>query len=925
MISRFAGDSERRRSGASAAGRGRWLFILAVGLSCPVRPALAAAPARVGEIAIVLDGRAAPAEMTKLTSLRPGDPFSAFAVSEAVKQIFSTGLFSDVQVFRSGGADVDLTFRLTRRLLLRNVRFRGRTGLSSRRLNEALASLRADVYFSESSLDKGVGEIKASLEQEGYFQPRIRTSVARDARGPEVDVTFDISCGARYTISDIRFEGAGQLAPDDLRKLMKTREGRPYSLTGLGRDLQRIRDAYLGLGYPRASVEPAPESFFIEEGTVLLRIKIDPGERVEIVISGARVPVSLLQPLWQAPIFEEWGMSEGEARILGELRARGYIFASVRSSIEKIEGGIRVHHRTSPGKKYRITQLQFEGNRYLSAEVIKSQLLVSESVRLLGGIDGKRVFELPPEIEFLYQAQGFADVQVNLHFREADSRAVATYTIEEGKQRRARRVEFEGVGLVDEVALRRQIGLAPGGPYFAPSVQRDIQILEAYYLSQGIRGTRIEAQAEPAADYEFDVRFSVREGVPTRIQGVFISGNLVTRQATILKELKIREGEPARAGGIAATRASLEKLAVFSEVTVDEVPLAPGTENLVVRLREGERNYVGLGVGLETRDELQTSSILAADLRPRATAEFMRSNLFGSAAHLSLVSQFSLAEKRLIVSWEQPYFLFGLPLPTYINGWIEEEDRVSFGYRREGVSLSTIKPAFWGLTVLGAVRYARTTLHFLSVAENEIDREFSPYSATSVEASLIREKRDDAFNPLRGHFSSLSLQYAFPLFATESDFLKLAFKHQRYFSPGRRVVLGGTFRLGLGMGRMPIHERFFAGGSNSFRGQEFDDLGPKDQQSAMPVGGKAMVLFNLEAVFPLLADVPELGGALFYDAGNVFANRNDLRLGGLEHAVGLGVRYRTPLGPVRLELGWNLTDPARKGKPIVYVTIGNIF
>ncbi len=124
---------------------------------------------------------------------------------------------------------------------------------------------------------------------------------------------------------------------------------------------------------------------------------------------------------------------------------------------------------------------------------------------------------------------------------------------------------------------------------------------------------------------------------------------------------------------------------------------------------------------------------------------------------------------------------------------------------------------------------------------------------------------------------------------------------------------------------MPIHERFFAGGSNSFRGQEFDELGPKDPVSGNPIGGKAMALFNFEAVLPLLAAVPNLGGALFYDVGNVFANRSDLRLADLEHALGLGVRYRTPLGPIRLELGWNLTDPARKGKPIVYFTIGNIF
>ncbi|OGD19381.1 MAG: hypothetical protein A2W03_02450 [Candidatus Aminicenantes bacterium RBG_16_63_16] len=925
LISRSAGDSERRRPGPAAAWSALRLFVLAACLGVPAWMAGAAGQARIGRISMVLDARAAPAGTETLTSLKPGDPFSPYSVSEAVKQIFGTGLFSDVQVVRGGGEDVDLTFRLTSRLLIRKVHFQGRPGLSSRRLGDALVSLRTEIYFSEEGLERAVEEVKAALAQEGYFQPRIRTSVARDDRGAQVDVTFDILAGARYVISDIRFEGRRPADTADPGRLMKTRAGQPYSLARLERDMRRIKDMYRGLGYPRAEVEPAPESFFVEEGTVSLLIKIDTAERVDIVIRGAKVPVGLVLPIWEAPIFEEWGMAEGEARILGDLRGKGYIFTSVQSSIEKIEDGIRVIHNASPGKRYTITELKFEGNRYLSAQEIRSQLLVSESIRLFGGIDGKRVFELPDEIEFLYQTQGFADVQVDLHFHETDSRAAAAFSIEEGKQRRTRRVEFAGAALIDEATLRRQIPLADGGPYFYPTVQRAVQALEIYYRQAGIRGTRIEARTEPAGEAEFDVTFSISEGTRTMIQGIFISGNLITRQSTVLRELKIKEGDVARLEGITATRAGLEKLAVFSEVRIDEVALVAGSENLVIRLREGERNYVGLGIGLETREELQASSVLSANLRPRGTAEYMRSNVFGKAAHLSLVSQFSLAEKRLILSWEQPYLLFSLRLPTFINGWIEEEDRVSFGYKREGVGLSTIKPAFWGTTFLGALRYARTTLYFLNISPSEIDREFSPYSATSVETNLIREKRNDAFNPSRGYFSSLSLQYAFPLFATESDFLKLAFKYQRYYSPLPRVFLGGTFRLGLGLGRMPIHERFFAGGSNSFRGQKFDNLGPKDPQSGNPVGGKAMVLFNFEAVFPLFSTLPDLGGTLFYDAGNVYVNRSDIRPVDLEHAVGLGVRYRTPLGPVRLELGWNLTDPARKGKPIVYITIGNIF
>jgi outer membrane translocation and assembly module TamA len=91
------------------------------------------------------------------------------------------------------------------------------------------------------------------------------------------------------------------------------------------------------------------------------------------------------------------------------------------------------------------------------------------------------------------------------------------------------------------------------------------------------------------------------------------------------------------------------------------------------------------------------------------------------------------------------------------------------------------------------------------------------------------------------------------------------------------------------------------------------------------VGGKALLLFNFDLTFPVVSGLKDLSGAVFYDLGNVFAARNDFSLSNLEHAIGFGVRYRTPLGPVRLELGWNLTDPERKGKPILFMTIGNVF
>jgi outer membrane protein insertion porin family len=880
----------------------------------------------VAKVEVRVDGAPDTENLERLVSVRPGDPYSLSAISECIKQIYQSRLFSDVVVTRSGTAAVELRFELTRRLIVRKIHFRGKKGMSGQNLRNSVYALQEYAYFSEELLGRATAELKRALNDHGYFQPRVEAETKRVPRDPQVDVVFTITAGARYAISNIQFRGNDPVPEAELKKAMKTKEGDLYSLNRLDLDLAALRTLYSRRLYPRAEVELAAEDFFPEDGTVSLLIRVDPDERVEILISGAEVPVSLVSPIWEERIFEEWGLDEGEARILAYLREKGYILASVQSRVEQGKPGIQVLYQVDPGKKLKIRDVRFEGNAYFPAERIKKELGIADRVLFLGALNGKRAFEITREIQLLYEIEGFPAAQVGLHFLLEGEQAEAVYEIEEGRQQRIKTIEIAGASLFTSEEIRSHLSLAEGGPFFRPFIRREIEKLSLFYLNQSVRGTKIEPRIEALGEDLYKVTFNIQEGRPVRIQSLFVSGNLVTRDNVIKRELRIKEGDPARIDNISVSKQNLEKLGVFSEVTIEEIPISESAEHVVITVREGDRNYAGVGIGLETGGNVRTASdLLDANLRVRGTAEFMRGNMFGSAASLSFVAQFSLSEKRFVATWQQPYFLFDLPIETFINGWIEEEDRISFAFDREGVNVAGMRPFFWGLDLLLSLGYSRTTLTKLEVPPNEIDRQFYPYSKTSLAPSFIRERRDDAFNPQKGYFSSLALEWAFPLFQTEADFLKGLFKYQRYFSLVPRVLFGGTFRLGLGMGKMPIHERFFAGGSNSFRGAEFDELGPKDPESGIPVGGKALILFNFELSFPVFSSLQNFSGVVFYDAGNVFYNRSDVDLSELEHAVGLGVRYRTPLGPVRLELGWNLTDPERRGHPVAFITIGNIF
>lgn len=876
----------------------------------------------IQEISVEIRGQQEAENLAALIAVKEGETYSLRKISQSIKQLFKTGLFSDIQVIREGYEKVHLRYVLTRRYFTKKIEFLTEEEISRKELKKAVASIREGSPFSEGMLRRAEEEVREELEREGYFDPEIRTHVKRELESSSVDVLFEIRSPKRYVIQEIKFAGQLILSESQLRERMKSKEGRAYVPSELEKDIVELKKLYHDRGFNQAEVKIERRHF--EEDRVSIIMRVIPHERFEIVVRGADVPLDLLLPIWEERVFEEWGLSEGEAKIIGYLRKKGYIFASVRSFIEREDHRIRVVYEVTPGKKYAIQDICFEGLQFFTSAQLRKELGIRERIPFLSWISGERLFELPQEIKALYQRNGFSQASVDLNFNRVEDKVTGVYYIEEGPQDRIQNISFRGTALFTSEELLGQINSYPGGPYFRPKIDRDVERLENFYLEEAVRGTEIKPAVEKVAENLYSVLFEIHEGKRVSVERIIIAGNRVTKKSTILRELRIREGDDARYGLIRESKRRLENLGLFTEIKIEEVPISPEKENLIISLREGERNYVSLGVGLETKSEPRALAVWNNVVRVRGTAELIRSNIFGRGAQLSLVGQISLKEKRGVISWEQPYF-FGIPLQTYLNAWLEREERKSFSFERRGVSLTSMKPFSENAILLTTLRWARTTLMDLQISESEIDRQYSPFSASSLSGSFIWDRRDDPFNPRRGYFFSFVLEWAYPLFKAESDFLKNFIKYQHYVPLLPNVIFSSTFRLGLGRGRMPIHERFFAGGSNSFRGEEFDELGPRDPQSLKPVGGKALFLLNFELTFPLLSSFRDLFGTFFYDIGNVFGKRRQLSLASLRNAIGAGLRYRTPLGPIRFEVGWNLDAPEEEKKVLAFITIGNVF
>ena len=201
----------------------------------------------------------------------------------------------------------------------------------------------------------------------------------------------------------------------------------------------------------------------------------------------------------------------------------------------------------------------------------------------------------------------------------------------------------------------------------------------------------------------------------------------------------------------------------------------------------------------------------------------------------------------------------------------------------------------------------------LKVESPDFEREDTPRNLSTISAIYVNDTRNNYLDPESGFFTSTDLSLTTRLLGGRNNYVSLFTQNNYYKKLPKTLLFAASMRFGAsqpyGSDRdIPISEKFFAGGGSSLRGFDTDRAGPLDPVTNGPLGGNALFIFNVEIKVPLLRSLHLAG---FYDTGNVFANLRDLSLSGFSHTVGLGLRIRTPFGPIRVDYGFNLNLPAR--------------
>jgi outer membrane protein insertion porin family len=466
-------------------------------------------------------------------------------------------------------------------------------------------------------------------------------------------------------------------------------------------------------------------------------------------------------------------------------------------------------------------------------------------------------------------------------------------------------------------------------------------------------------QAEPV-----ELTYHIEEGPQTRVRKVLYSGYTHTRENVIRREVEVKQDAPLRQGQVVESQRRLYNLGVFNRVTIE--PQNPaGTDrdkDLVVLVEEAKRYTLAYGGGFEVQRLASTSNPTGGEVQaaPRGILEISKLNLTGRADSLSLKLRGSTIEDRVLLGYSDPNTFGHKDLSFQATAYTEKtQDINTFTEMRYEGSVQLTDQVTPRTTLIYRYVFRKVLVSNISETINPeaIPLFQQPTLVSQFGVTWVQDRRDNPADATRGSFNSADFGVADSSIGSSASFLRIYFQNSTYHPIKRRFSFARSIRFGalLPYGDtvsltfppptvaplptvIPLPERFFAGGGTSLRGFALNQAGPRDATTGFPVGGQALLVLNQEFRFPMRLPYfgTSLGGAFFYDGGNVYsrvsrisfrtstpkptfdmsdpANAKCLTNCGNElnyfaHTVGLGIRYATPVGPIRVDLGYQINRP----------------
>jgi len=930
------------------------------------------------------------AALSASTPLKIGEPLTRDGLHDAMKALFASGRFSDIQAEadRAETAGVRIRFLTSANFFVGIVTVDGVSTNPSQNQLVSATRLQLGELYSRDKVDRALAGIERVLEENGFHQAKVKISEKRDEREHQIDITFHVAPGPRAVVGEVIVDGDSSYSIEEIKDIAKLHSGDPVISSRITRALQRIRSRYQKQDRLLAQVSLKDRTYHPGRNTVDYTFQIDRGPVVEVAAEGFKLSRATLRRL--VPIYEEGAvdddlLNEGRRNIENHIQALGYFEAKATASEHSVQGGktLQVLYAIDPGDRHKLAAIRISGDEYFPEELIRRRMVEQTAGKILshGRYSDALLDEDVRNIKGMYQVSGFRQAEVTgkllPKYHGDPSMLAIQIEIKEGPQTRVAWVRTEGSYTLPQEQLP-ELSTAEGQGFDEPSLAGDRDAILGKYFDNGFPNAAVDVSyvaVPPGPDglARVGVTFTIREGEQFFVNEVYMNGLHYTRAGVGRRALRVHPGEPLSQQNMLESQRRLYDLGLFSEVDT-AIQNPDGTEsrkNVLITAREAKRYTFDYGGGIEFQTgqpAIGTNQPLGqTGVSPRVLLGVNRINFGGREQTLSLKGNYGRLQKRALASFDVPKLLNRdnlhftgsvfydntIDVSTFTSQRLEGTLRnLTVLYRQGDRDLTTFSYGF---------SYRRVKASNIEVTANLIPLLSTPTRVGSPNFTYIRNRRDNDLETSRGSYTSVEGAVAASYFGSEANFSRVLAKNTTYYSfgldpaTGRKFVLARSTTIGVenafgstvlldpaqslaqGHELIPLPERFFSGGGNSHRGFGLNQAGPRDPFTGFPVGGSAVFLNNLELRFPNVT-VPylqeKIGFSVFHDMGNVFARPQEMlhSLGRwhqpdpalcfqplthtecnynyLSHAVGLGVRYQTPIGPLTFDFGYNLNPPA---------------
>jgi outer membrane protein insertion porin family len=923
-----------------------------------------------------------------------GRPLSMRQVRETIAHLVNLNLFDDVQVLSepSGRGGVRLLYRLVPTHPVDRIEFRGMLGLSEGDLRRVIDDRFGGVPRA-AQLEGVVTLLRTLYRERGYPSAAVNGGIVETHDPDRATMVMNVQAGARPAIVDVQLTQLDAEEQGLLDERPALRTGTPYDKAAVDRELQRWTDRMHGRNYyearashgvlfppdgavlsvsvtrgPRISVAFSGDSLSESERERLVPIRAEASADEDLLEDSARAIELFLRGRGYRQARATYTRTPGPRDVV--------ITFDVRRGPHFLVGDVAVSGAASmtPVEVRQFLAIK-EGEPFTEASLAASMAALRNAYLARGyalvKVDATEAVVAPG-------ASGGDDGRVNVAVRVA-----------EGARTSVRNVTIDGATALSDATVRGFLQMAPGRPFSEGELATDRDRVDLEYRNRGYDQVVVRTEVTRAEnDAQADVRYMIEEGPQVLVDRVIIVGNTRTKPETIERELLVKPGQPLGYTDLIESRVRLGALGLFRRVTLDQLPHAgEPRRDIFVRVEEAPATVIGGGGGIEGVFAVRTGddgeAVERFEFAPRGFFQVGRRNLWGKNRSADLFTRVSLRsrdvvigsggvqltegrygfnEYRVVATFKEPR-AFGSTSDVLLTGILEQAIRSSFNFLRREVRAETGVRLSRLYSVTGRYSLQRTEIFDEHITDPDqqplIDRLFPEVRLSTFAGSFIRDARDDVLDTAKGTLVVVDSDLAARAIGSEVGYVKTYVQGRTFYQlpTARRTVVALAGRLGAAHGfprivprvdangmpvlgddgrpivdtvqDLPASERFFAGGDTTVRGFALDRLGDAStiSDTGFPKGGNGVIVLNGEL---RVAVTNRIQGVGFLDAGNVVARASDIDLFDLRTAAGFGIRVRSPVGPIRLDLGFKLDrrelSPGRlERRSIWHISLGQAF